>query len=257
MKAAMKLTLAIFALGILTAPPFVSSAAPSASQLAMWKKLKRNASFSEDWSRYPSPDTILSTLAWQFPLAALDKMPSGCVIDTEDSHTTLGGNVPLTGDPAISNPNSGFIVWYMGCTKSFITLERDGFYLAYKSDAAKALETYMTPKMRNLCLISSNPSTGEASHPTLCPWSSLDVKARRAAIVEEIEKLIGPEDVIRDSGIAPSIEEFAKRIDEAMLAVLQKNPVAFNFIDVSSSAQPLEAVRAIRFMILMADTLKY
>lgn len=239
----------------------VTSMTASANpQTEMWRKLKKNASFTENWNRYPSPDTVLSTLMWQFPLAKIEDMNSNCSVDTTDTHSILGGNSPETGEPSIQSPNSGFIVWYMGCLKSFVTMDHNGFFVNYQKSADAALvEKYLGPKMMALCPMKIVPNYPEYTNG--CNWLKADVTKRRAAIAEQIEKLVGPDDVIKDMGLATSIDDFAKRIDESLIAILAKNPNAFSFVDLKVDPtygfNTWQGTRAVRFLILMADTLKY
>ncbi|MES2964902.1 MAG: hypothetical protein V4760_13505 [Bdellovibrionota bacterium] len=254
MKKLIMLLTAVFALTT------ISANGSASSRNEEWRKLKKNASFTRNWNRYPSPDTILSILIWQFPMATLKTMKSHCSVDTTDTHSTLGGNSPETGEPAIQNPNSGFIVWYMGCLKGFIVSDHEGFYERYQVGANAALvEKYLGPKMMALCPMTIAPTFPQ--YPNGCNWLKLDVVKRRAAIAEQIERLVGPDDVIKDMGLAANIDDFAKRIDESLLASVAKNPKAFSFVDVEMNPtfgfNTFEGTRAVRFMILMADTLKY
>ena len=74
--------------------------------------------------------------------------------------------------------------------------------------------------------------------------------------------MLGPDDVIRDSGIAQSAQDLAARIDDEMLSTLARNPSAFKFIGIDPMYVPdslgtLQVVRAVEFLTLLNDSLKY
>jgi hypothetical protein len=85
-------------------------------------RLKKNISFQENWSRYPSPDVILNKLRQDFPTANL-MFTSECQVLTKANRSLLGDSQPMTGRPAVDSPNSSFINWYGSCVVSLIQQE--------------------------------------------------------------------------------------------------------------------------------------
>ena len=219
------------------------------------------ASFSENWSRYPSPDTILSTLRAQFPLAAMKTISMQCLISTQETNPILGGNSAIKGAPTIKSPNSAFVVWYTGCLKDFIADDYTTMYTAYinKPDL-KLISDYLGPKFFSLCQFDGKATS--PSYSGTCHWPNIPKKERIDAIAERVEAMLGPDDVIRDSGIAQSAQDLAARIDDEMLSTLARNPSAFKFIGIDPMYVPdslgtLQVVRAVEFLTLLNDSLKY
>lgn len=244
---------------LILASLLLSSAAfatPRSNVSHEWRSLRQNVSFSEDWSRYPAPDVILETLRTQFPYIDLAAMSTSCLAETADTRTVLGANSALTGDAVIARPNSAFVVWYTGCVKEFVRAEFSLAVFAARTDSA-ALTRYLGPRLSTMCRISAS-----GSYETPCHWPNLPLADRLAGISEHIEALLGPDDVIRDSGIAANTAELALRIDTQIVSALTSDPASFAFLDISAvdGAQgfgTLQAIRAIKFLTLLNDTLKY
>lgn len=83
----------------------------------------KKASFTENWSRYPSPDVIIARLHQDFPDGAFTYTNTGCNIMNDENRGLLGDSSPQTGKPAVDNPNSSFISWYSNCVTNLIKNE--------------------------------------------------------------------------------------------------------------------------------------
>lgn len=221
--------------------------------------LLHQASFTENWSRYPSPDSIVATLAQQFPHFNLKEGISRCISVTPDNQMLLGESSPLSGAPYIKDPNSAFIVWYTGCVQTFAQGEARAYQNAMTAKPAnmtrdEAAKDFFGPQILGLC-------TELDERTNNCDWAKLAKPKRVDALVEVIEMLIGPNDVIRDEGIAPSSEDFAQRIDDALTGAITNKPSQFTFLNLNLASSydrtPIRLMPAIQFMILLNDTLKY
>lgn len=224
------------------------------------RKLFRKMSFSQDWSRYPSPDVILATLQMQFPLAKIDSSSASCLIVTPDNRSILGESNPLTGTPSVTNPNSSFVVWYSGCLKDFLKSEEYEFSALFirgtPAEREALVKTHLSEKTLALCPVDLQGGAPSSK----CEWTQLTPAVRISIIESEIERLIGPDEVVRDLTLGTSVNELATRIDSKLSAIIAKNGDAFSFINMSfKSGRPdsVKAIGAVRFLILLADTLKY
>jgi hypothetical protein len=234
-------------------------------QLASAQSLKQSISFTQNWSRYPAPDAMIATLMQQFPHGDLKTADAACYAVTMSNQSQLGESSPFTGAPAIKEPNSAFIVWYTGCVRNFLLGENSAFRNAYNSasDAAKesiVLE-FAGPKLKALCPLPQTAESYADPYSKTCDWQHLPLKSRIDAIAETIETLLGPDDVLRDQGLASSSTALAQRIDSQLNVIFKDKPDAFLFLNLRLGAganpTPLQMIAPIQFLILLNDTLKY
>lgn len=233
----------------------------------------QSVSFTQDWSRYPAPDVLLKTLRKQFPHAEMGYDMTSCFIINEKNQTVIGQDNPLTGTPSLANPNSAFLVWYTGCVKSLAVAEQAAFSEFYvtnrfnlrasspQQEQAKAAEfgaPYASGAIRASCPLSF--ATGFPGGDAKCDWKNMPERTRLAIISAEIERLVGPDEVIREEGFAPSLDAFARRVDAQLLLTVTKNPGSLAFLQIyagTSYLSPIALLPALRFLILLNDTLKY
>jgi hypothetical protein len=255
----MKLTLtALLALSAL-----MMTDAHAASRRGPRAGLRQDISFTQNWSRYPAPDAIIETLQFQFPHADLKYISAACLGVTNDNQSVLGTSNPLTGVPAIRDPNSAFLVWYTGCVKEFVKAEQMSFRNQLSQTKGNDLSTvtpeYVSAELLDLCRTELTEKYGYGYGN--CEWAKLDEAKRIAALSAEIERLLGPDEVVRDLGVAPSINDLAKRIDQQLADVIANKPQAFKFLDIEMTSvlpfNPVTGLSGIRFLILLNDTLKY
>ena len=150
-----------------------------AAALLLFPALAR-ASFDPNSRRYAAPYDVLQTLKRLFP-AAPGRVSRGCSELTESNRAVLGDDSPDTGRPAIAQPSGGFVRWYALCLKEYVDASAGG--AAWPKDL---------------------PSS---------PWSAL-AKSRRDAILHgEIERLIGPEEVVVGFGAVKNDAELIDAIE--------------------------------------------
>jgi hypothetical protein len=217
-------------------------------------RLKQNIEFAPDWNRYPMPTSIIDTLRIQFP-GATPHSPQCLQID-ETSGIILGENSPLTGAAPVPQPNSAFIVWYTGCVAEYINGQTQALSMSGQFGNMDELAIRMKSG-----LIGEKPFSICKEHGSKdCTWQKISPAERETIIAEQIERLVGPEDVIVGTGLADSTHEFAAIVDGQIQQSFVKSPKAFAFLDVDLSSGDMtleEAIRPIQFLILLNDTLKY
>ena len=234
-----------------TAPVLLKPQTNRAPQ-SLRSSLRHDISFTQNWSRYPSPDSILATLVAQFPKAKLTHVEESCKVINEENQTLLGSSNPVTGEATIRDPNASFLVWYAKCVAAFVKSESIGSTGTLLPTAENTHE-FWSPETFAMC-----KGSGQ-----LCDFSKLSLDQRIAVTSAEIERLLGPDEVIRESGLAESLTALARRVEAQLTETWSTRPQAFAVIGISASSSSggalamRDAVLAIRFLTLLNDTLKY
>ncbi len=170
--------------------------------------------FEQKQVRYMTPFDLMQTLRQSFGTYALGLIPHDCTTLTDANRGLLGDSSAATGSPVFSEPSSNFVRWYVGCLGAY----------------TKALSMSFTDKQ--LQSLFWGPTL--TAHPD---WQSklfTDLaEADRVQIVkEQIERMIGPSDVVSDFGyfassdalatkIATDVATYNESMDDSMKRILQ------------------------------------
>ena len=109
---------AMILMTILWTAPAIALPVTSRAQLkgpaqGLFRKLLRRASFTEEWSRYPAPDVVLNDLLAKFPAVKFEVLSEQCRQLVDENRIALGDSDPITGAPAMDQPNTAFVKWYV------------------------------------------------------------------------------------------------------------------------------------------------
>jgi hypothetical protein len=253
---------------------FVLLVAFSLAGHAEARTLLHKAAFVEDWSRYPTPDSILAQLVQSFP--STSSAPANCSTINEENRLLLGDSMPASGVPAIANPNSSFANWYMNCIVQFIQTDRS---YAGRSEyrmvqGVRTLVTlsetdlieYWGQEAMDICLYKDPPTSiylGNAEKISSimngCSWLKLNMKARMEIAKKLLHRFIGPADVITDLGIANSEDELAKILVDQVDEFTQKPDARYDSLlkDDFSTVDLGKSVQILEFLINLIDFMKY
>ncbi len=237
-------------------------------------------SFSETWSRYPAPDVILNIFRDRFSVGSFATLSTECNQLSENNRAQLGESMPISGLPAIDNPNSTFVNWYLKCLVEYIGAD-DG-NLAVVEDIPKADGTYESkisdrdivdienlfgPEVIQECK-AKDDELGSLSDPSKkvslikfsCRWQKLSTEIRVKYIRGLIEKYIGPEDVLIDLEIADSETAYVQMLFEELDNFMQKPDRRYEFLKVNPNEGNLtlrDASKILKFLINLDDNLKF
>jgi hypothetical protein len=208
------------------------------------------ASFEMTWERYPTPDMILNYMASSFPLNSTFSGDE-CLTLNEANRALLGDNNPLLGAPVINKPNSSFVVWYVGCLQSMLKSERTVIMGGKPSNEQQAMiQAYLGANPANICMQVTTQTSS-------CLWSFFSEAEKKQKIKNQILSFVGPNDVIRDLGIAQSSDELADKILSEISDSINKKDGRYTFIDSSKELTLLDATQITKFLLMILDTLKY
>lgn len=223
---------------------------PSKVKLSNSKITK--ASFEMTWERYPTPDMILNYMASSFPLNSVG-FGDECLTLNDANRALLGDNNALMGAPVINKPNSSFVVWYVGCLQSMLKSERTFIITGKPSNEQLAIiQAYLGGSPANICIKGSTQTFG-----AFCAWSFFSEAEKKQKIKNQILSFLGPDDVIRDLGIAQSSDELAAKILLEISDSINKKDGRYLFIDSSKELTLLDATQITKFLLMILDTLKY
>jgi hypothetical protein len=226
------------------------------------KKVKNplilRTSFEQTWERYPSPDVVLNQLMASFPLL---ENPSGlvgsnCLWLDDENRSLLGDNNVTTGKPLSEKPNSAFIVWYAGCIKKFMDAERSILIYDWKENKINENVSYLGKTALTACQKKlSLPVNNKLAQ--ICHWNDLSAQIRKQKIKEQINSLIGPEEIVIDLGIAQSLDDLTDKIYNEIQDYSSKKDGRYNFLSAQEEPNIIGATQIIKFLILMTDIIKF
>lgn len=159
----------------------------------------RIASYEQKQVRYMAPLDLINTLIQTFGAMPY---PGECTQLTASNRTLLGDSSAATGSPIFSEPSSNFVRWYVGCVNQY-TQNLQSVSESSAIDSAGARSFY-----------GATLSAARASKPSLqnSPFNSLDRATQVRAVVDHIDQMIGPSDVVADFGFYLSSEAMAEKI---------------------------------------------
>jgi hypothetical protein len=190
--------------------------------LSLLAHLKQNTAFENTWSRSPSPDAILKKFHLDFPFANLADIPNDCRALTKDNRSLLGDSDPVSGSPAIDNPNSAFVSWYQGCLTQYIRMEDRGLVekrtISFTGGGASQetisprlvsdFQDFFTPQVIEECRKKDDkdkaigkPGDTMNLYSFRCRWKILSPAAKAALVEKIMEQYIGPPEVRQDLGV--------------------------------------------------------
>ncbi len=232
--------------------PAFSAGIKTPSRVKLSNSKVTKASFEMTWERYPTPDMILNYMASSFPLNSTG-YGDECLTLNEANRALLGDNNPLLGAPVINQPNSSFVVWYVGCLQAMLKSERTIIITGKPSNEQQAMiQAYLGGNPANICIKVSTQSFG-----AFCLWSFFSEAEKKLKIKNQILSFVGPDDVIRDLGIAQSSDELADKILSEISDSINKKDGRYSFIDSSKELTLLDATQITKFLLMILDTLKY
>jgi hypothetical protein len=268
-------TLFLFTALILSSAATALTVGPISSA-SFSNKLFRKTSFKPTWQRYPPPDVFLNTLRQQFPLADIGLLDSNCRSLTNDNRTLLGDSEPATGRPSIDNPNSSTANWYNRCLAEYVKSEYQGISsYTYQTQADGTqigtedhrpltfFNDYYSEEVVGEVkkLLGSDAYANEQMVPSRfdVDWKNLSAAAQSALVRRQVERLIGPEDIVLDLGLAASEDEFVAGVLR-LISKFINTPEAttFTFLEVN---QPeylgvRRMTKIVQYLILFHDTHK-
>ena len=240
---------------------FSSLASPASllGKIQIDKSLVHKSSFEMTWERYPSPDIILTQLNQYFPLNEGGQSLSECQSLTPLNRTVLGDNNVVSGEPLISNPNSSFVVWYSGCIKQLLDIERMVLYGAWGEKSQEANLAYFGDELLEFCTRENKEQQLSGEIFSSCVWDNLPNAVKMNKISSLVFELIGPDEVLSDLGIAPSVETLAKVIFDEIESYSANRDQRYKFVGTDESVRlnVTNAIQISKFLILMADVLRY
>jgi hypothetical protein len=219
------------------------------------------ASFKRDWMRYPSPDVVIKQLLQNFSLLGEGSTmyDNKCGYLDQNNRSVLGDNNPTTGAPLVDNPNMSFVVWYTGCLQTLF--EKEYVLLSTNTGSREGRLQYMGKPLIDACGDAVNAqSENLLDHPyylSNCKWSSISTDLRRKKVLEFIDELIGPTEVVADLQIASSSEELADIIQNSIQHYQENPDDRYKFLRAEGELNVINALQAIRFLILMTDTMRF
>lgn len=180
-------------------------------------------SFASRQVRYMMPLDLMTLLRVSFPVH-LDSILTNCKELTSDNRSLVGDNSAASGSPVFSEPSSGFVRWYTDCVRAYLRGFEDD-----ETDVEKAKIFYGSH------LVEALPDQQDRLR-TL--FSSLPSDLQKAAVMDQIERLIGPSEIIEDFGYFRDSEALADHL--------------LQLSQVSGQTVP-EALREIMFYISVRD----
>lgn len=237
---------------------------------------KRETSFKPTWQRYPSPDVFMNRLQQQFPNCDLRQIDRDCRMLTDENRALLGDSEPHTGSPSIDTPNSATANWYNRCLAQYVkheaygltkfkyTLRADGTTFAEREPRPlEFFNDYFGVAVVSEALQLENKSPTADGRVTLSSfnilWKKLSPETQRAMIRHQMERFVGPEDVVIDLGLASSENQFV----DAILGVLNKfiatpDAQTFTFLDVDGGSRVYlsDVTKIVQYLIMFQDVHK-
>jgi len=261
---------------VLTAVVVVASLGMFKNANAIDQRLLHKASFEQNWNRYPAPDEILRAFSYKFPLVHRQSVPDSCRILNIDNRGMLGDNEPATGVPSVSHPNSPFVNWYATCLAAYIKAEPDdafkSYYLVYNGDGSSEYKnrTITSANFENMfskdvmqeCRTSGELAKNFDVNPSLsaftCRWKSLSFSGKIQYVQRLIRAAIGPEDVVKDLGIADSEATLVKRLLDEVERFETSRDHRYDFFGTApTELSVLYVTMMLKFLINIEDTLRY
>jgi len=181
------------------------------------------ASFDSTSFRYLSGHEIPAKLSSAFVKAFHVSGISACNI-TKTYNAATGIISPDTGRTLYAEPGTAFINWYMPCLKSAIDTE-------FKMTANESYETHLGPLLEKAKLGQNSGITIPYKVPVIT-FSEDDFKA---LVKYQVERLLGPDEVIEEMGFVES----AEKLREDLLQELRPL-IAMRLIDVEIVLRKLE-----------------
>lgn len=160
-------------------------------------------SFSPRQIRYMTPFDLMQTLKRTFPSEASD-VELDCRELTEANRGIIGDSSASTGSPVFSEPNEGFVRWYVNCVAQYIARVK----IEVSSGKTTAKTTYYGPTLERA--IEDNPDLFTV------PFAKLDLAMQKQAVREQIERMIGPDEVVVDFGYFESVDALAEHVLTAL-----------------------------------------
>ena len=157
-------------------------------------------SFEEHQIRYLAPIDLLQTMSRALP-SETGSLPVDCRELTENNSGLVGVSSAGTGSPIFSQPSADFVRWYVGCVNVRL------LYMNEILRPALVSVIYGTTVGR---LVTSNPALANL------PFETLDAVTRKAMVREQIERMIGPEEIVADFGYFRSGDEMADWVLKTM-----------------------------------------
>lgn len=216
--------------------------------------LLHKSSFTENWSRYPSPDSILLRFQEMLPVDNMYYLPDDCARISDSNIATLGGSLPSTGKPVASSPGDGFFNWYARCLASYIlqsphspviyeTKEEpngDSTYVLIANPLEK-IELFWGAAVVQACGQKSNDAIVLDDKITRCTWRSLSPSDKLGFARYVILNVIGPDELVSELGVAPSAEALALQMIGEVDKYDQNPSDKFNFLFVDHNGDPNES----------------
>lgn len=148
-------------------------------------------SFAPKQRRYYATDELIKMLQRTFSGISFESIIPDCRELTEANRAVLGDIMPQTGSPIFSAPSSSFVRWYVKCLNEYI--ERSPV-------PAEIYGPTVANEIRN------------GHYSSASPYASLPAPLRLAMAQEQIERLIGPSEVIADFGYFANSAALAQSI---------------------------------------------
>jgi len=159
-------------------------------------------SFTERQLRYFSPYDLMQVLKRTFP-GARAQVTDDCRVLTDVNRSVLGDDRPATGSPVFSDPSSSFVRWYAMCLDVYLK----AFESFTTTDAEKARAFYGATLDDYL---SQHPDARAGA------FVALPTEIREAAVREQVERMIGPDEVVADFGYHESVASLATEVLNAL-----------------------------------------
>lgn len=218
------------------------------------------AAFEQTWERYPSPDVVISQLLASFPLVESQYIDTNCTSLQNANRLILGDNNVTTGAPLVNKPNSGFIVWYVGCVQKMLKAEANSLYSKWTTDKQMEIMSYLGLSAIEDCIQRQKIDKEFLKKNNVlsqCQWKDFSEESKKQKIKEQIIYLLGPEEVIVDLGIASSLEELTEKILRELTDYNSKIDSRYKFLDITGETNLVQTTQIVKFLLMMLDIIKY
>lgn len=156
-------------------------------------------SFASRQIRYMTPFDLIQLLRVTFPVPDLTQVDGDCTKLTDENRGLIGDNSPLTGTPIFDEPSSGFVRWYAGCLNSY--LEQ---YASQTSNDPKIFYGETLGAMINSATVPSSV------------FLDLPADLQKRIVLEIVEKMVGPDEVIADFGYFTGADALADHVLQSL-----------------------------------------
>jgi hypothetical protein len=172
------------------------------------------AFFESNQHRYVAPYDLFKTLAHLFPIEQQQRemMPRQCLELSASNRAVTGDSQPLSGQPALSQPSTGFVRWYATCLNAYVnasTKRARDLWQSGKNPAA----------MISLAGEGVTAWLGKQKRDSLngfeLKWKELPSIDRKNFIHFQIFRMIGPEAVLTDLAYVSSEAELIQLIEKS------------------------------------------